>query len=84
MTDDQDREPGLDPREPELDPREAARDRRRDRDHIAHERALMRTGLAKGFKQILDAQARRAEQAQLADERPPVKPKPKSKDKRHP
>jgi hypothetical protein len=76
MVDDEERDPELDP---ELDPREAARDRRRDRDHEAHGRSLMRTGLAKGFKQILDAQARRAERAALAEER-----KPKPKDKRRP
>ncbi len=78
MTDDGDLEPDLD-----LDPREEARDRRRDRDHSAHERALMRTGLAKGFKQILDSQARRAEQAAMADERKTVKSKPKD-DRRRP
>ena len=55
--------------DPDVDPREAARDRRRDRDHAAHARALMRTGLAKGFKQILDAQAHRAERAARRDDR---------------
>ena len=44
-----------------LDPRELARERRRDRDLSAPERAGMRTGLAKGFKQIMDVQAKRAE-----------------------
>lgn len=73
-----------DDRELELDAREMARDRRRDRDHSANARALMRAGLAKGFKQILDAQARRAERAALADERTTTKPKSKDKDKRRP
>jgi hypothetical protein len=41
-----------------LDPREAARMRRRDHDAGAESRALMRTGQAKTFKQILDAQAK--------------------------
>jgi hypothetical protein len=40
---------------------EAARDRRRDRDAEAESRAGMQTGLAKQFKQVLDAQRRRAE-----------------------
>ena len=42
----------------ELDPREAARARRRDRDAAAEQRALMRPGMGKVFKQILDAQAK--------------------------
>jgi hypothetical protein len=46
-----------------LPPAEAARDRRRDRHSRAAERAGMRTGLAKQFKQVLDAQARRAREA---------------------
>lgn len=71
-------------REPELDAREMARDRRRDRDHSAHARGLMRAGLAKGFKQILDAQARRAERAAMADERSPSRSKAKDKDHRRP
>jgi hypothetical protein len=44
----------------------------------------MRAGSPGGFKQILDAQARRAERAALADERTTAKPKSKDKDKRHP
>ncbi len=44
----------------DLPPAEAARDRRRDRHARAAERSGMRTGLAKQFKQVLDAQARRA------------------------
>lgn len=48
-----------DPRvDDELDPREAARDRRRDHDADAARRALMRPGMGKVFKQILDRQAR--------------------------
>lgn len=42
----------------ELRPSEAARLRRRDRDLTAEERALMRPGMGKVFKQILDRQAR--------------------------
>jgi hypothetical protein len=45
-----------------LTPAEAARDRRRDRDAEAESRAGMQTGLAKQFKQVLDAQRRRAEE----------------------
>ncbi len=45
-----------------LDPREAARDRRRDREAEAEQRALMRAGMGKVFKQILDNQARDAEE----------------------
>jgi hypothetical protein len=46
--------------EPELPAREAARVRRRERARTARDRELMRTGQAKAFKQILDAQAKRA------------------------
>jgi hypothetical protein len=45
-----------------LDPREVARDRRRDREAEAERRALMRPGMGKVFKQILDRQARDAEE----------------------
>jgi hypothetical protein len=44
----------------ELDSREAARMRRRDRDAAAAERDLMRPGMGKVFKQILDRQGRAA------------------------
>lgn len=47
----------------ELDPREAARTRRRDHDLDAERRALMRPGMGKVFKQILDRQAREADEA---------------------
>ena len=40
-----------------LDPREAARVRRRDHDLEAAARDLMRPGMGKVFKQILDRQA---------------------------
>jgi hypothetical protein len=43
-----------------LTDRETARSARRDRDLSAPARAGMRTGLAKGFKQIADAQVKRA------------------------
>ena len=42
----------------ELDPREAARARRRDRAAEAQARDLMKPGMGKVFKQILDAQAK--------------------------
>jgi len=45
----------------EVDPREVARTKRRDRDASAADRALMKPGMGKVFKQILDAQARAAE-----------------------
>ena len=41
----------------DLDAREAARVRRRDRDAEAAARDLMRPGMGKVFKQILDKQA---------------------------
>jgi hypothetical protein len=44
----------------ELEPREAARTRRRDNAASASERELMRPGMGKVFKQILDRQARDA------------------------
>ena len=47
----------------DLPPTEAARARRRDHDAEAAARSGMRTGLAKQFKQVLDAQARRARAA---------------------
>lgn len=47
-----------------IQPAEAARDRRRDRRAAEGERSGMRTGLAKQFKQVLDAQAKRAAEAE--------------------
>jgi hypothetical protein len=47
----------------DLDARERARARRRDRDLSAEERALLRPGMGKVFKQIQDAQRRAAEDA---------------------
>ena len=44
----------------QLPPAEAARARRRDRDAEAAARKGMRTGLAKQFKRVLDAQVERA------------------------
>ena len=52
-----------DDRSDELPPAEAARARRRDHDGAAAARSGMRTGLAKQFKQILDAQAKRGRAA---------------------
>jgi len=46
----------------ELDPREAARARRRDREAAAEQRALMRPGMGKVFKQILDRQVHDADE----------------------
>ena len=46
----------------ELDPREVARDKRRDHEAEAARRALMRPGMGKVFKQILDRQARDADE----------------------
>lgn len=53
----------------DLDPREEERTRRRDHDLHAERRALLRPGMGKVFKQILDKQAREA------DEPPVRKPK---------
>lgn len=64
----------------ELPPAEAARARRRDHDAGAVGRKGMRTGLAKQFKQVLDAQVKRgraaeavgaADAAERADEEAP-------------
>jgi hypothetical protein len=46
----------------DLDPREAERVRRRDRDADAAHTELMRPGMGKVFKQILDAQAKAAKE----------------------
>jgi hypothetical protein len=42
----------------DIDPRELERTRRRDREADAERRELMRPGMGKVFKQILDAQAK--------------------------
>ncbi len=47
----------------ELDPKEVARLKRRDRDLEAQRRALLRPGMGKVFKQILDTQAKAAREA---------------------
>ncbi len=49
------------PPDEDLDAREAARVRRRDHDAEAARRELMRPGMGKVFKQILDRQARDAD-----------------------
>jgi hypothetical protein len=46
----------------ELDPREAERVRRRDREAAAEQRALMKPGMGKVFKQIQDTQAKAAKE----------------------
>ena len=51
-----------DPGHADLNSREAARIRRRDRDAAAAARDLMRPGMGKVFKQILDAQASAAKE----------------------
>jgi hypothetical protein len=51
------------PPDDDLDSREAARVRRRDHDAEAARRDLMRSGMGKVFKQILDRQARAADEA---------------------
>ena len=56
----------------DVDPREAARIRRRDREAEAEDRALMKPGMGKVFKQIQDAQAKAArEDAASTSKRPP-------------
>ena len=55
----------------ELDPDELARIKRRDRDAEAKGRELMRPGMGKVFKQILDVQAKAAKE-------PPKRRRPKS------
>ena len=45
-----------------IDPREAERIRRRDREAAAEERALMKPGMGKVFKQIQDAQRKAADE----------------------
>ena len=50
------------PPDDDLDAREAARMRRRDHDAEAARRDLMRAGMGKVFKQILDRQARGADE----------------------
>lgn len=62
----------------ELPPAEAARERRRDRDAEARSRAGMRTGLAKQFKQVLDAQRKRAEDVGPRQKEPATEPGPGS------
>jgi hypothetical protein len=44
----------------DLDPRETERMRRRDREAEAEQRALLRPGMGKVFKQIQDAQVKAA------------------------
>ena len=56
----------------DIDPREAARIRRRNRALEAEQRALMKPGMGKVFKQILDKQAQAAHQE-------PVSPKSRRK-----
>lgn len=48
----------------ELDPREAERARRRDREAAAQQRALLKPGMGKVFKQIQDAQVKAAKAPQ--------------------
>jgi hypothetical protein len=48
----------------DLDPREAERARRRDREADGAARALLQPGMGKVFKQIQDAQAKAAKDAE--------------------
>ena len=50
----------------DLDPREAERVRRRDREAAAEQRALMKPGMGKVFKQIQDTQAKAAKESPKA------------------
>lgn len=50
----------------QLDPREAERLRRRDREAAAADRALMKPGMGKVFKQIQDAQRKAADETVIA------------------
>ena len=62
----------------EVDAREAARIKRRDREAAAEERELLRPGMGKVFKQILDRQAREArEQSPEPHGRPRERRKPR-------
>ena len=68
----------------DLPPTEAARARRRDHDATAGARGGMRTGLAKQFKQVLDAQVRRARgtgprPAASGEDEPASEPPPKKR-----
>jgi hypothetical protein len=56
----------------EIDPREAERLRRRDREANAAHRDLLRPGMGKVFKQILDAQAKAAKEAPKRRRRKPA------------
>jgi hypothetical protein len=56
----------------DLDPREAERVRRRDRDADAKHTELMRPGMGKVFKQILDAQAKAANEPPKRRRRKPT------------
>ena len=53
----------MDDYDDDLPPAEAARERRRDRDAEAGDRAGMKSGLAKQFKQVLDSQVKRGKEA---------------------
>jgi hypothetical protein len=55
----------------DLDPREAERVRRRDREAAAEQRALMKPGMGKVFKQIQDTQAKAAKAAAKRRNRKP-------------
>lgn len=71
----------------DLPPTEAARASRRDHDAAAGARSGMRSGLAKQFKQVLDAQAKRARAARSrraapeepGEGEPPTEPPPKKR-----
>jgi hypothetical protein len=54
----------------DLDPREAERVRRRDREAAAEQRALMKPGMGKVFKQIQDTQAKAAKPPKRRNRKP--------------
>jgi hypothetical protein len=76
----------MDGSDDEVSPAEAARERRRDRDADAQARAGMRTGLAKQFKQVLDTQTKRAQEAERSstDRDKPTSEAAEDEDRRQP
>ena len=65
----------LDARQADLDAREAERIRRRDREAAAEDRALMKPGMGKVFKQIQDAQRKAADEVTRGRSRPAKPPR---------
>jgi len=61
--------------EDDLDPRELERIRRRDHDAGGEDRELLKPGMGKVFKQILDRQGRIAREARDVGELPRSRPR---------